>query len=74
MTQALRPVVQIDDLRMQFINQGRVNEAISGITLAVGEGEIVGLVGESGSGKSVTAMNILQLLPKRSNISIRLKR
>jgi ABC-type glutathione transport system ATPase component len=50
---------------MQFVNQGRVNEAISGITLAVGEGEIVGLVGESGSGKSVTAMNILQLLPKR---------
>jgi len=57
-------IVKIDDLSLEFISQAGNVHALRGISLEVGEGEIVGIVGESGSGKSVTAMNLLQLLPK----------
>ncbi len=60
----VKPVVRIEDLRLEFISQAGAFEALKGISLNIGEGEIVGIVGESGSGKSVTAMNILQLLPR----------
>jgi peptide/nickel transport system ATP-binding protein len=60
----VKPVVRIEDLRLEFISQAGAFEALKGISLDIGEGEIVGVVGESGSGKSVTAMNILQLLPR----------
>jgi len=59
-----KPVVRIDDLRLEFVSQQGSFEALKGISLEIGEGEIVGVVGESGSGKSVTAMNLLQLLPR----------
>lgn len=38
-------------------------QAVSGVNIRVGAGEIVGLVGESGSGKSVTALAVMGLLP-----------
>ena len=59
-----KPVVKIENLRLEFISQAGAFEALKGISLDIDEGEIVGVVGESGSGKSVTAMNILQLLPR----------
>ncbi len=59
-----KSVVRIDDLRLEFLSQAGSFEALKGISLEIGEGEIVGVVGESGSGKSVTAMNLLQLLPR----------
>ncbi|WP_406856916.1 dipeptide ABC transporter ATP-binding protein [Alsobacter sp. KACC 23698] len=37
---------------------------LKGISLAVGEGEVLGLVGESGSGKSLTALSVMRLLPR----------
>ena len=60
----VKPVVRIDDLRLEFLSQAGPFEALKGISLDINEGEIVGVVGESGSGKSVTAMNLLQLLPR----------
>jgi peptide/nickel transport system ATP-binding protein len=60
----VKTVVRIDDLRLEFLSQAGPFEALKGISLEIGEGEIVGVVGESGSGKSVTAMNLLQLLPR----------
>ena len=38
--------------------------AVDGVTFDIENGRTVGLVGESGCGKSVTALSILQLLPK----------
>ena len=53
-------MLEIRDLHVQF--HGSDHEAVRGIDLTVGDGEIVGLVGESGSGKTVTAMMISGLL------------
>ena len=58
------PVVRIENLSLAFVGQDQVVEALRGISLRIDAGEIVGLVGESGSGKSVTAMNLLRLLPR----------
>ncbi len=56
-------MLEIKDLHVKFHNRER--EAVSGVSLTIGDGEIVGLVGESGSGKSVTAMSIAGLLPRK---------
>ncbi len=61
---ATGPVVRIENLSLAFVGQDQVVEALRGISLHIDAGEIVGLVGESGSGKSVTAMNLLRLLPR----------
>ncbi|WP_116654042.1 ABC transporter ATP-binding protein [Pelagibacterium sediminicola] len=39
------------------------------VSLEAGRGEILGIVGESGSGKSLTALSILNLLPRHSRLS-----
>jgi oligopeptide/dipeptide ABC transporter ATP-binding protein len=66
MGEGAAPVVEIEDLRIDFPTWRGAVHALSGVTLAIGVGEIVGLVGESGSGKSVTGMSLLRLLPKAS--------
>ena len=38
-------------------------------SFSVNKGELVAIVGESGSGKSVTALSVLQLLPKQATVS-----
>ena len=56
-------MLEIQDLRVRFLSRDR--EAVAGVSLSIGAGEIVGLVGESGSGKSVTAMSVAGLLPRK---------
>ena len=56
-------MLEIRDLHVKFHNRDR--DAVSGVSLTIGDGEIVGLVGESGSGKTVTAMSIAGLLPRK---------
>ncbi len=57
-------VVEVDNLSLEFLSSAGNLMALKGVSLNIKKGEIVGIVGESGSGKSVTAMNLLQLLPK----------
>ncbi len=57
------PLLQIDDLSVNFRQGGTVTEAVKHVSFSIGRGETVALVGESGSGKSVTALSILKLLP-----------
>jgi peptide/nickel transport system ATP-binding protein len=59
-------VAEIRDLHVGFTRNGRQVEAVRGIDLDIGRGEILGLVGESGSGKSVLSLALLGLLPEAS--------
>ncbi len=58
-----KPLLQINDLSIDFSSNGLVTQALQHIHLTVDRGEILAIVGESGSGKSVTSLSILQLLP-----------
>ena len=56
-------MLEIQNLHVKF--HSRKREAVSGVSLTIRNGEILGLVGESGSGKSVTAMSVAGLLPRK---------
>lgn len=58
----MRPVLSIKDLTLHLQHSGKCTPVLSGITLEVMPGEIVGLVGESGSGKSITSLAVMGLL------------
>lgn len=58
------PLLQINNLQVDFITDIGTTTAVKDISLTVNRGEIVAIVGESGSGKSVTSLSILQLLPR----------
>ena len=58
------PVLEIKDLRIRI---GGV-DVVDGVSLSVAQGKILAIVGESGCGKSLTALSILQLLPKAARI------
>jgi peptide/nickel transport system ATP-binding protein len=59
----MQPLLQIENLCIDFLSEGKRTEAVKNISFSINNGEILALVGESGSGKSVTALSILQLLP-----------
>lgn len=54
-------ILEIQDLKKYFLNNGKVNKAVDGVSFKLHEGEIVGLIGESGSGKTTVGRSILRL-------------
>ena len=60
----MRNVLEIKNLRLSFGKDEDRVEVLSGVSLSVPEGKIVGVVGESGCGKTVTALSIMRLIPE----------
>jgi peptide/nickel transport system ATP-binding protein len=60
----MAPLLRVHDLRTSFFTSDGEVRAVDGVTFDIEDGRTVGLVGESGCGKSVTALSIVQLLPK----------
>jgi ABC-type microcin C transport system duplicated ATPase subunit YejF len=56
-------LLSIENLRVEIPTSRGVAVPVDGVSLEIGEGEMLGLVGESGSGKSMTAMSVLRMLP-----------
>jgi len=57
-------LLEIRDLRTWFRTDDGVAKAVDGVNYAIRPGETLGVVGESGCGKSVTAMSVMQLIPR----------
>src|SRR3954466_16189420 len=56
------PLLEIQNLSVEFPTSSGVLRAVDGVSLRLDEGEILGVVGESGSGKSVTMLALMGLV------------
>ena len=65
---ASQPILEIDNLKTHFFTNRGVVTAVDGSSWKINAGDSLGLVGESGSGKSVSALSIMQLVPKPGKI------
>jgi oligopeptide/dipeptide ABC transporter ATP-binding protein len=64
-----KTLLSVDGLHTCFpTTQGTVR-AVSGISLTIGRGEMLGVVGESGCGKTVTGLSIMRLVPYPGRIT-----
>lgn len=63
------PLVQVENLTVDFWNQGRWVNVVNRVSFAIWPGESMGLVGESGCGKTTTAYALLGY--RRPNSRIR---
>jgi oligopeptide/dipeptide ABC transporter ATP-binding protein len=57
-------ILRVEGLQVQFRTEDGLVRAVDGVDFTLERGSILGIVGESGCGKSVTALSILQLVPR----------
>lgn len=57
-------ILEIKNLRVSFGSGDSRVEVVSGVSISVPMGKIVGVVGESGCGKTVTALSVMRLIPE----------
>jgi peptide/nickel transport system ATP-binding protein len=64
-----KPLLRIEDLRLEFKRPWGVTQILRGIDLRIHEAEVLGIVGESGCGKTMTGRTVLGLQPQSARIS-----
>jgi peptide/nickel transport system ATP-binding protein len=57
-------LLEIEGLESGFDTEGGLVRAVDGVSFELEKGRTLGIVGESGCGKTVSAMSIVDLLPK----------
>jgi peptide/nickel transport system ATP-binding protein len=65
----LLPLIQINNLTVDFPGTGSENPALQNVSFSLLHGEMLAVVGESGSGKSVMSLTIMNLLNKAARIN-----
>ena len=56
------PLLEIENLSVEFPSSNSVMHAVEGVSLSLEAGDVLGIVGESGSGKSVAMMALMGLV------------
>lgn len=64
----MEPILQVENLTVQFTNDQGTSTAIKNISFSIPKGKICGIVGESGSGKSVSSLSIMGLLAPNASV------
>lgn len=62
-------ILNVKNLNLGFNCENGFKQALYDVNFSLNEGEMLAVVGESGCGKSISAMSILQLLPKTAKIT-----
>ncbi|USD67068.1 ABC transporter ATP-binding protein [Vibrio sp. SCSIO 43136] len=60
-TKANKPLLEINNLCVDYVSPNGVARAVNNVSLTIGEGETLGIAGESGCGKSTLAFAIARL-------------
>jgi oligopeptide/dipeptide ABC transporter ATP-binding protein len=61
-------LIEVRDLDVSYASGGRCRHALSGVSLDVRAGEVVGVLGESGAGKTSLGLALMRLLPPSARI------
>ncbi len=62
-------LLDIRDLRVGYSTGQGVVKAVDGVTLSIGENEVLGIAGESGCGKTTLIKALIRLLPTTAEVS-----
>ncbi|MDD3435713.1 MAG: ABC transporter ATP-binding protein [Candidatus Gastranaerophilales bacterium] len=62
-------ILEVKNLNLGFETEAGFKQALYDVSFSLQKGKIHALVGESGCGKTISAMSILQLLPKTAKIT-----
>ncbi len=62
-------ILEVKNLNLGFQCEEVFRPALFGISFSLKKGEMLSIVGESGCGKTMSAMSILQLIPKTAKIT-----
>ena len=64
----MKTILEVNNLNLGFNTEKGFRQALFDVSFSLREGNILAIVGESGCGKSISAMSILNLLPKTAVI------
>ena len=62
-----KPILEVENLNVDIDVPSGVLRAVQNVSFTVAKGETLCIVGESGCGKSITALSLMNLLPKTAH-------